>query len=55
VHRVERVYGRFERSFRLPEQVKAEAIRARYDNGVLTIDIPKSEEAKPREIAVSVE
>jgi HSP20 family protein len=52
---VERVYGRFERCFKLPEHVKSDGIRAKVDNGVLTIDIPKAEEAKPREIAVEVE
>lgn len=55
VHTVERVYGKFERSFRLPEGVKSEGIKAKYDNGVLTVEIPKAEEAKPREIAVTVE
>jgi HSP20 family protein len=55
VHTVERVYGKFERSFRLPEGVKSEGIKAKYDNGVLTVDIPKAEEAKPKEIAVTVE
>jgi HSP20 family protein len=54
-HSVERVYGRFERSFRLPEGIKADAIKAKYDSGVLTIAIPKAEEAKPKEIAVTVE
>jgi HSP20 family protein len=54
-HKVERVYGRFERSFRLPEGIKTDAIKARYDNGVLTVAIPKVEEAKPKEIAVTVE
>jgi HSP20 family protein len=54
-HKVERVYGRFERSFRLPDGIKADAIKARYDSGVLTVAIPKAEEAKPKEIAVTVE
>jgi HSP20 family protein len=54
-HKVERAYGRFERSFRLPDGIKADAIKAKYDNGVLTIAIPKAEEAKPKEIAVIVE
>jgi HSP20 family protein len=55
VHKIERLYGKFERSFRLPEGIKAEGIKAKYDKGVLTIDIPKAEEAKPKEIAVTVE
>ena len=52
-HRIERSYGKFERSFRLPKKVKAEEIKARYKNGILTIDIPKVEEMKPKEITVS--
>jgi HSP20 family protein len=52
-HRIERAYGKFERSFRLPRNVKGEEIKAKYKNGVLTIEIPKSEEAKPKEIAVA--
>ena len=52
-HRVERNYGRFERSFRLPKEVKSDEIKAKYKNGILTIDIPKSEETKPKEISVA--
>jgi len=52
-HRIERSYGRFERCFRLPKEVKAEEIKAKYKNGVLSIDIPKTEETKPKEIVVS--
>jgi len=48
----ERVYGRFQRSFRLPKQAKTEAIKATYKDGVLTLEIPKAEEAKPAEIAI---
>lgn len=54
-HFVERVFGKFERSFRLPENVKGDAIQAKYDSGVLSIVIPKSEAAKPKQIEVSVE
>jgi HSP20 family protein len=54
-HTVERVFGKFERSFRLPENARGDSIHARYDNGVLSIDIPKAEEAKPKQIAVAVE
>jgi HSP20 family protein len=42
------------RSVSLPEQVKVDAIQARYENGILTITLPKQEEAKPRQIAVEV-
>ena len=51
-HRVERFYGKFERSFRLPQSVKTNEIKAKYENGILTVTIPKSEEAKPREITI---
>lgn len=52
-HRVERTHGRFERSFRLPKDIKAEKIKASYNDGVLNIEIPKAEEVKPKEIEVS--
>jgi len=52
-HHVERAYGKFQRSFRLPKDVKADQIKASYRNGVLNIEIPKAEEAKPKEISVS--
>jgi HSP20 family protein len=54
-HTIERVFGKFERSFRLPDNVRGDSIHAKYDNGVLSIDIPKAEEAKPKQIEVSVE
>jgi HSP20 family protein len=52
--RVERSYGSFARSFTLANTVNSEAIRAEYNNGVLTLSIPKREEAKPKQIKVSV-
>lgn len=55
VHRIERMYGKFERSFRIPSGVKTNEIRAKYENGILTVRLPKSEEAKRKEIPVSVE
>jgi HSP20 family protein len=48
----ERRYGRFERSFTLPTTVRADACEAHYDNGVLTLLLPRVEEAKPRRIRV---
>jgi HSP20 family protein len=51
-HRVESVYGAFERSFSLGHAVKAERIEATYRDGVLEVTIPKVEEAKAREIPV---
>jgi len=52
--RVERAYGSFARSFSLANTVNAEAIKADYQNGVLTLSIPKREEAKPKQIKVNV-
>lgn len=54
VHRYERTYGTFERSFTLPSTVDAEKIKASYESGVLTITLPKAEKAKPRQIEVAV-
>ena len=53
VHRYERSYGSFERSFSLPNTVDADKVAASFENGVLTIILPKAEKAKPREIAVA--
>lgn len=52
--RVERAYGSFSRSFALANTVNSEAIKADYQNGVLTLTIPKREEAKPKQIEVNV-
>lgn len=54
-HRVERVYGQFERSFTLTHLVRSEKIEAVYKDGVLTVRIPKAEEARAREIQIKVE
>jgi HSP20 family protein len=54
VHRYERTYGAFARTFTLPRTVDTAQIKAGYDNGVLTITLPKAEQAKPRQIAVEV-
>jgi HSP20 family protein len=53
-HRVERSYGTFERMFSVPDTVNAEAVKADYKNGTLTITLPKTEVAKPRQIKVEV-
>lgn len=45
-YRIERNYGAFSRSFTLPAEIKIENISASYDNGVLNITLPKTEEAK---------
>jgi HSP20 family protein len=52
--RIERAYGSFSRSFALANSVKSEAIKADYQNGVLTLSLPKREEAKPKQIKVNV-
>jgi HSP20 family protein len=52
-HRVERTYGAFSRAFTLPHQVNSEGVQAAFANGVLTITVPKAEQAKPRKIAIS--
>lgn len=54
VHRVERSYGSFQRSFTLPTTVKSDKIDAVFKEGVLSISLPKAEEAKPKQIEVKV-
>jgi HSP20 family protein len=52
---VERVNAKFWRSFSLPETVKHDGIEATYRDGVLEVRVPKAEEAKPRQIEISVQ
>jgi len=52
--RTERAFGTFSRSFSLPTTVDVKKIAADYKDGVLTLTLPKAEEAKPRQIAVKV-
>jgi HSP20 family protein len=52
--RTERSYGSFSRSFSLPNTVNTEAIKAEYKNGVLTIELPKRAESKPKQVKVNV-
>jgi HSP20 family protein len=52
VHRYERSYGAFERAFALPNSIDADRIEAGYENGILTVTVPKAEKARPREIPV---
>jgi HSP20 family protein len=54
IHQSERVYGKFQRCFRLPDLVDQEKVSAEFDNGVLNIVIPKLAEAQPKEIEVKV-
>lgn len=54
VHRIERSYGRFVRSFTLPDLVDDTRVKAEFRNGVLHLHLPKSEKAKPKAIEVKV-
>jgi len=54
-HLIERSYGSFSRSIRLPKEVQGDKINASYKNGILKVMLPKSEEAKKREIKIRVE
>jgi HSP20 family protein len=54
VHRVERAYGTFERSFTLGASVRNEKVKATYKDGVLEVRVPKAEEARLKEIEVQV-
>ena len=54
-HLVERSYGSFTRSVRLPKEVQSDKITASFKNGVLRVTLPKSEEAKKKEIKIKVE
>lgn len=49
---IERTYGKFQRSIRLPQEVDANAVEAQVENGVLTLSLPKTPEAQPRTIPV---
>lgn len=53
-HRIERSYGSFVRYFSLPDTVDTDNVKAAYNNGVLTVTLPKKEMAKPRSIKVQV-
>jgi HSP20 family protein len=51
-HRVERSYGKFVRSFTIPSNVDNEKISAAFHNGILTVELPKREETKPKQIKI---
>jgi len=53
-HRVERTFGQFSRSFSLPQTIDTSKVGAEYKSGVLTIRLPKKDEAKPKQISVKV-
>ncbi len=50
--RIERAYGQFQRSFTLPVNVEEDKIDASYNDGILTVELPKGEKAKPKQIEV---
>lgn len=54
-HLVERSYGSFSRSVRLPAEVESNKIKASYKNGILNITLPKSEKVKAKEVKIKVE
>jgi HSP20 family protein len=53
-HRVERLYGKFERSVQLPTMVQTDKVKATYQDGVLKVTLPKAEEVKPREVKIDL-
>ncbi len=53
-HRIERYYGRFERSFTIPDDAEPDGIKAEFKDGVLRVHLPKSEKARPKQIEVQV-
>jgi HSP20 family protein len=53
-HRIERSYGSFTRTFSLPSSINSENVSAEYKDGVLTLTMPKKEEAKPKTIKIQV-
>ena len=55
VHRIERSYGSFQRSFSLPEDADGNGVTASFRDGVLRVSLPKSEEKKPKHIEVTVD
>ncbi len=54
VYRAERFFGRFQRTVTLPTPVTVDKVKAQYKDGILTVTLPKAEEAKPKHIDVNV-
>ncbi len=52
-YRTERIYGRFSRSFTFPKGIEIDGIKAKFENGVLTLSVPKTAESKPRKIKIA--
>ena len=53
-HRVERSYGRFERSFSIPDDAESDNVKAEFKDGVLRVHLAKSEKARPKQIEVKL-
>jgi len=53
-YRIERRFGSFERSFRLPTEIDVNQTKATFSNGILTIELAKKEEEKPKEISIKI-
>jgi HSP20 family protein len=53
-YRSERFFGRFQRTVTLPKAVAADKVKAAYKDGILTVTLPKAEEAKPKQIEINV-
>ncbi len=53
-HRIERSYGKFKRVISMPREIEPDKAKASYEEGILTITLPKSEKAKPKEIGIKV-
>ncbi|MBM3274744.1 MAG: Hsp20/alpha crystallin family protein [Candidatus Sericytochromatia bacterium] len=54
-HRIEKVYGQFERQFNLPAGLMKDQIKASLRDGILTVSIPKAEESKPRQVDIKID
>lgn len=54
IYRTERFFGRFQRTVTLPTTVQADKVKAQYVDGILTVTLPKAEEAKPKRIDINV-
>jgi HSP20 family protein len=55
IHRVERFYGTFVRSFSLPEDVKEDDVKAEFKDGMLLVHLPKAEQPKPKAVEIQVQ
>jgi len=53
-HRIERYYGRFERSFSIPDDAETNNVKAEFKDGVLRVSLAKSEKARPKQVEVKV-